>query len=251
MLSTGLTSTLVTVMGRTYRVFGYEGEGWFELLRKAGAFGEPHLADLANYVREDAVCLDVGANLGLYTLALSAMCPKGRVVAFEPDAPTFSALERTIEANGCKNVATLPTVVGNGGDCGTFVEDPDWRSSSHFVPGPGGTVAIGIDALNYGRVDVIKIDAEGSELDILEGALETIRRCRPVVIAEFNSFAFVFYRNITPRDALDRIFGMFPRVSYYDRNAGGELKPLVDREKFLRENLLGGFVDNLVLTVGP
>ena len=50
--------------------------------------------------------------------------------------------------------------------------------------------------LSLQRLDLIKIDVEGFELDVLKGALQTIRRFRPRIVAEFNSFALIANRNL-------------------------------------------------------
>lgn len=237
-----LSAAVVAILGRLYRVCGYRDEGWFKILSGVGAFSEPHLEDLRRLIRPDFVCLDVGANLGTYTLALAQLAHT--VLAFEPDRNAYAALQETMHGNDIRNVKTYPWVIGKENETGDFVEDSEWSSSSHFVPSArGGTIARSIDSFDLARLDFIKIDAEGSEIDILDGAVETLSRCRPLVMLEFNSFAFVHYRNIVPRAALDRIFGLFSKVGYYEN---GRVVPLADRELFLRNNMFKGFVDNLL-----
>lgn len=240
----------VKVLDKTFTVYGYPGEGWFEQLSTCGtADGFPgfNAQGLRTLVKPDAICLDIGASYGLITLALAQLAPNGSVWAFEPDLPSFKALGTTLDAANYKNVAASPYVIGRNEDIGRFVTDDEWRSSCHFIPDKNGTVtAHSIDSLKLDRVDFIKIDAEGSELDILQGAQETLRRCKPIVVMEFNSFALVYYRNTSPRFALDFIHHVFGNVSYFDRTQNGRITPLKDDEAFLRANLLTGFVDDLV-----
>jgi FkbM family methyltransferase len=242
-----LFHTPVKIFDRSYKVFGYSDEGWFNILARMGKYEEFNLYNLRPLIRPDAVCLDVGANLGCMTLAMASLAPEGKILAFEPDPKTWEALKLTVKASGYSNILSYPFALGVDGARGTFIEDAQWRSSSHFVPGVGEEFMVGIDSMNLPRVDLIKIDVEGAELDVLEGAQDTLQRCKPVVVMEFNSFAFVHYRSIVPRQALDRIFAIFPRVQYFDKRVG---KPMNIRDpvEFLRSNFLNGFVDDLVCT---
>ena len=101
------------------------------------------------------------------------------------------------------------------------------------------------------RVDFVKIDVEGAELDVLAGAVETMARFRPKVIMEFNSYALVHIREIIPRRALADICRVFDDM-YYFQDRTGYLIPLAktesDLEMFLHNNLLNGCVDDLLCT---
>ena len=205
------------------------------------------LQALHHWIKPDWICLDLGANMGTYMLAMSALAPRGLVWAFEPDPVLYGNLCRTIEANDIRNAFLYQTVVGIDNIRGEFVEDTEWRSSSHFMPGGGPCAARSIDSYNLDRVDLIKIDIEGSELDALAGAAETIERCNPLVLMEFNSFAFIHYRNIVPREALQTIRRTYPEIRFFNRQRS-QIELLVDDEAFLRNNLLTGFVDDLICT---
>jgi FkbM family methyltransferase len=245
-----MESTSLRILDRPYTVYGYPGEEWFEIMRGAESINQPHQNSLRQLVRPDAMCLDVGANLGIFSLTMSQLAPEGKVYSFEPDPKTFVALTTTLRENHIANVEPLEWVVGRAGEAGIFMEEPKCRSSSHFSPYKGGdVVAHSIDSMNLDRVDVIKIDAEGSEIDVLAGAIQTIGRCRPLVMMEFNSFAFIYYRDMSPRTALNSICNFFGDVQFYDRRNAGVLTKLDDREKFLCNNLLGGFVDDLLCSV--
>jgi FkbM family methyltransferase len=243
---TQMQSTPVKILDQTYDVFGYPNEGWFNILSQTGVYEEFNLNNLRPFIKPDSVCIDAGAFLGAMTLAMAQLAPHGKVYAFEPDPKSYAALQCTLNgANGTKNVVASPWTLGKRGARGCFVEDPAWRSSSHFVPGNGYLSTHAIDELDLQRVDLIKIDVEGAEMDVLDGAMETLARCKPVVIMEFNTFAFVHYRGLIPRIALGCICEIFPWVGYFEKRVGRLIK-LDDREAFLRNNFLGGFVDDLV-----
>jgi len=238
-------STIVKILDREYRIYGYPDEGWFKLLCTSPSFSEPPLEYLRGLIKKDWHCLDLGANLGMYSLALSQL--SNFVIAFEPDHKSFEAFKKTIEANRIINIDARRVAVAECGMTGHFIEDPVWRSSSHFVPDKEGfTLASGLDEMSLNHIEFIKIDIEGSELDALNGAHATLRVYKPIVLMEFNSFAFVHYRDILPRMALRHIFKIFPRVRYFDRHDNHKIKDLTDYEEFLRVNMLTGFVDNLL-----
>src|SRR5262245_36284407 len=197
-------STLeLPIFGVPRQIFGFEDDGWFQWLRQVGCYPEFNLENLRHLVRPDSICLDIGANIGVFTVALAALTNGdhgGHVHAFEGSETTFEALKRTVEP--WSNVTAYPWIVGTDGERGEFVEDPRMRSSSHFMParanGPPRT-SHSIDSLDLPRVDFMKIDVEGGELEVLDGAHETIERCNPIVLMEFNSFAMVHYYNMLPR----------------------------------------------------
>jgi FkbM family methyltransferase len=244
-----LASTRVHVFDRSFDIFGYRNEGWFNVFAQTGKYTGFNLESLKPYIKQDSVCLDVGANMGIMTLALAQLAPKGLVLAFEASEANYTGLIRTIDASGLDNIILYNWLVGKESTRGSFVEDPAWRSSGHFRPDPAGDrMMASIDSLDLPRVDFIKIDVEGAELDVLEGASNTIRRCRPTVMVEFNCFALIHYRELMPRQVLRRILDTFPKVCYFDKGTGVAV-PLLDPEKFLHANMFtNGFVDDLLCT---
>jgi FkbM family methyltransferase len=240
-----LASTNVRVFDRPYQVFGFPEEGWFNILASSGEYKEFNLDHLRQFINRDSVCLDIGANMGLMSLAMAVLAPEGEVYAFEASETTHDALRKTVEASGLHNIQTFPWIMGKDGMKGRFVEDEQWRSSSHYIPGEGGRVCKSVDSLGLPMVDFIKIDVEGAELDVLDGARETLSRFKPTVTLEFNSFAFVHYRDIIPRHALKKICSIFPNVGYFE-NRVGRIIELSDHEAFLQHNMFNGFVDDLI-----
>lgn len=95
------------------------------------------------------------------------------------------------------------------------------------------------------RLDFIKMDIEGFEIDALEGAKETIARLQPSAVIEFNSFASVAFRNINPRQLLDFVRSAFPYV-YYWTNGLTPIRNDAEALGFIHHNLVSaGCVDDL------
>jgi FkbM family methyltransferase len=145
-----------------------------------------------------AVFVDVGANLGLHTLAAGhAMRGRGRIHAFEPFAPTAALLRETVQINGLSDVVQIHQVAASDhmGRQKLFLG----AVSGHHSLFPLGTseaqetesVEVELvrldDALaDTAPVDLIKIDVEGAELDVLDGARSTIERSPEIaLVVEF------------------------------------------------------------------
>lgn len=144
--------------------------------------------------------VDVGANQGFYSL-LGARCvgSQGRVLAFEPADSERAKLVRNLAVNRHANVLVDPRAVGR--TCGTtqFHLCLDHQGSWSSIRRPADDVTartmlvqvpiatldrVVLEENGWIRVDLIKIDVEGGELDVLKGAEAVLAHCRPVILAE-------------------------------------------------------------------
>lgn len=139
-----------------------------------------------------AVVIDVGANIGHYTLlAASLVGPAGQVHAVECSPQTLAVLRGNMQRNRFQNVVIHPVAasgVRSTLDLNVTAIGLSWfnpHSNWPGVQGSGTTVtvpAVPVDDLVSGRVDVIKIDAEGVDLDVLKGMQRIFRENRHVSI---------------------------------------------------------------------
>lgn len=172
-----------------YNRSGYGGRGvyiWRDSL-------EPELAALSSFLRPGMCFIDVGANVGVYAIkAAKDVGENGLVIAVEPFIESAFQLSRNVQANGLQNLRLRNCCVGrstghlrlylNGGKPNSFgtlrIGDP--KSLSVFC--------ISLDDLcqweQIERLDYLKIDAEGAEAMIIEGACGAIKRFRPVIQLE-------------------------------------------------------------------
>jgi FkbM family methyltransferase len=160
-------------------------------LDKYGEVSHGEVVFLSQLIRPGMTILDVGANIGLLTLPFARLVrPGGRVIAFEPQRSIYQMLCGNLALNAIDNVFAHNSAVGR--QAGSITVPPiDYTLPGNFggvsigVSGAGETVPlVTIDSLALARCDFIKIDVEGMELDVLEGAGNTLRRFRPCLYLE-------------------------------------------------------------------
>jgi len=178
------------------------------LFKKGFSLVHSEIVFLTNVLRlcgNNLTVVDVGANVGTHALAFARVVgPQGTVHAFEPQRIIFNMLCGSVALNSITNLYCYNMAVG---DRQESIEIPqfDYTQPLNF-----GSIEFGprqrevlsqprrhdpnrvefvplttLDHFAFKRVDLMKIDAEGMELQVLDGAAETIRRCQPVLYVEF------------------------------------------------------------------
>lgn len=197
----------------------------------------------ARNIHAGMTAVDVGANFGYYSVLLAELVgADGTLLAIEPNPHAMDFLRRSIDLNGLLGRSQLEqvilsdqaaeaaslyvphhepknaTVVGPG-----FVANP---SSGYLVDVPVTT----LDQLceSSGRVDFIKIDAEGAEQRIFDAMEETIRRHKPIIVMEFNAARYTNSAQFV--DRLKNVYGTLRRLDFK-----GKTHP-VTTEELLSQN---------------
>lgn len=140
-----------------------------------------------DYLRPSDIVVDVGANIGTFTLTASGIAGAGRVTAIEAHPRIFGYLRENIALNGRGNVVAMNNAVS---DAEGVVEFSDsWSDVLNRIAASGGRVkvrAARLDTLLDDRsVDLLKIDIEGYELQALRGAPGTLARTRCVYFESY------------------------------------------------------------------
>jgi FkbM family methyltransferase len=171
-------------------------ENWHELL---DVLHEVFMLDqyqVRRFFEKDTIAIDAGANLGSFSVFAAQNAPEGNVYAFEPVSKTFGIAEKNVEPYPnieCfhvglgdketeKNIVTSPVAM-----LGSAFEDSGMPQAAQGDRGAGleramiTTIDAFVLARRIPRIDFIKIDTEGYEANILNGARQTIKKWRPVV----------------------------------------------------------------------
>lgn len=219
---------------------------------------DPEFLELCRQlVAEDAVCIDIGANIGVKSLFLSRHCPAGRVIAIEAAPTVADCLAMNIAANEATNVTIEQIAIGGCAGKGKFVQ-----ASAYGHLGDRGidvevtTLPALIDRLNLDRVDFVKIDVEGFELPILQSALDAFNRFETLVLLEMNAWCQIVYSNVNPREFAEWTLNHFSHVFRLRRE--GSADTLLDRIgkedllRLLRQNIMvDQCVTDLLVTNAP
>ena len=158
-----------------------------------GELSEPEIELFRQYLRPGMVAVDVGANIGTHTVCFAqSVGPSGRVLAFEPQGVLHQVLCGNAALNKCGNVMAEHKALG--AHAGTLVVPwLDYAREGNFGAlelgawTQGETVPLAtLDSYALNACHLIKIDVEGMERDVLEGARATISRHQPLLYVENN-----------------------------------------------------------------
>jgi FkbM family methyltransferase len=159
-------------------------------VHRIGWMGSAEKALLCSVVRHDSVVADVGANQGLYSLWLARVATDGHIYAFEPDPQLFQCLESNIRNNRLANISTMQAAVSNRSGTLAFAANELNRGDNRVRSNPDATssgaqvAAVTIDEIfGSSRLDLLKIDVQGFEIEVLLGAQKTLTSNPDLTIA--------------------------------------------------------------------
>ena len=146
-----------------------------------GEYSESEVALMADFIQPGDTVIDVGANIGDLTLPMARMVgASGKVYAFESHSANYHTLCANIALNQICTVKTINAFAGAADS------EPDAVYTSDIFP----VSTVTIDSLALSDCMLIKIDVEGHELEVLQGAAETISTHKPVLYFENDRKAY-------------------------------------------------------------
>lgn len=170
------------------------------------------------------VALDIGACIGDTTIPMARVVgAEGKVFAYEPHPPSYACL--VYNTRLWKNVCCYPYALGattgivgmrshpNLGATHLEAKAPDWFA-----------VCQTLDGLQLPRVDFIKLDVEGYELMVLDGGMDTIKRCRPIMWIETAGHGERYVSNCREK--------LFQRLKDLNYNCSPGFKTLQEDEQY-------------------
>lgn len=196
-----------------------------------GGFEDELHAFVGRRLRPGGVFCDVGANIGRYTMqAAACVGPTGRVVAFEAHPLTFGFLRRNVDATGLPGITAINAAVGRKAGEISMVFEPGDAGSTHVAdggPSRAGARAVTVpmvkldDALGEAgidRVDYLKIDVEGYELPVLQGARAVLERSPGIAVQTEIDVRHLRRFGQTPADIVGFMLplGLRPHVVEHD-----------------------------------
>lgn len=229
---------------------------------------EHQIAELSGFsqliwtvTRPDSIALDVGANIGISSLMLGMRLGRGKIYAFEPSPKNYEFLTKNLKNNGLENCETFCMAIGETAGELKFHESifgagSHVVSDEHLAHDTTPTISVPVHSidelakkLNITKLDFIKIDVEGHECAVLDGAKKTLASLKPVVFMEFNSWTTIAFGNTNPRELLTKFMNTFPYV--YNISKDGKISRIENSEQpilgFLHQNLVKhGCVDDLI-----
>lgn len=176
---------------------------------------EPHVLPLfLDAIKPGDYVLDVGANIGIYSLlAAQKTGDDGRVFSIEPVARNVQSLCAGVIGNDFRNVSVLPVAASDRASVIGVLRHMD--SSNGIVDanasGPGVAEYVPTQRLDVllaaiERLDIVKIDIEGHEPVAWPGLKALVSKHRPIIFSEFNPVAIRNHSRVAPESYLDALF---------------------------------------------
>jgi FkbM family methyltransferase len=179
----GVGVTLELRNGLRYRV--RSGTTDLAVVNEA-AILNPYLGPGYLQLSEDAIVIDVGANIGDFTVHVASLCPRGRIYAVEPLADNVEMIVLNSGLNGISNVEIVQVALG-ASEGEVEIDVAGSHSSTYYRTRDAATQRVRLTTLailmkehGIDRVDLLKMDCEGAEWDILPCSDEILPRIRQI-----------------------------------------------------------------------
>lgn len=208
-------------------------------------------------IQKGMVVLDVGANIGYFTLiAAKLVGEEGKVFAFEPEPYNFDLLVRNLKLNGYHNVIpTQKAISDKNGRATLFLDKTQWGlhslSRENVTNSNGNSIEVDVQTLDDffkdsgDRVDFAKIDVQGAELAVIQGMENIIENNKDLkMVVEFCPVDLIRFSS-SPEEFLNRLIGYGFKL--YQISESKERVVPVDIASLLKRYQRGGMT-NLLAT---
>ena len=198
---------------------------------------EPHVTDaIVKHLKSGEVFLDIGANIGYFTLlAASIVQDGGKVISFEPNPQNLQLLYSSIVENPFDNITIYPFAASNsrqiltlatGGSNGNVFDISLFQAENFYF-----VASIVVDELlqNEQQINVIKMDIEGHEPYAICGMDRLIKKHKPIIFTEFHPWCIRVYNKTEPQQYLERLTQYGYNISIIERvGEGGKITEAPD-----------------------
>ena len=191
-------------------------------------------------IKEGDVVLDIGANIGYYTLIFAKLVgEEGKVFAFEPEPENFALLKKNVEINGYKNVILVQKAVSNKTGRTKLYLCEESAGDHRIYDWLDGRQSIEIEVIRLddyfkdydGKIDFIKIDIQGAESEAIQGMSNLLDKNKTVkIITEFAPL-WLKRSGIEPEEFLKLLQKHDFKLYRVDKQ---KIKPLINLRKLLQ-----------------
>lgn len=209
---------------------------------------EPATVELFHtLVRPNDVALDIGANIGCTALLLSQLA--GKTICFEPSPSTYALLQSNVENAGAANVVLVNAGLGAKAADLSIAFNPANRSGGFVSDKPVAGHAIEAIKIVHGdehlkaafpstKINFVKIDVEGYELNVLNGLADTLANDRPVVTLELNHWCLNAFQRMSVPDFFDALRAKFPVLYAVGKRGARDLHTPADSYFVMHEHIV-------------
>ncbi|MGK7894542.1 MAG: FkbM family methyltransferase [Xenococcus sp. (in: cyanobacteria)] len=218
---------------------------------------EPKMVKLfQTLITEDDIVIDVGANIGCTSILFGELAKQ--VFSFEPSPTTFNLLQKNIKQSELENITLLNYALGSRETVSEITYAKSNRSGG-FISNKT-TIITGhitekikvkklddiIHDLNITKLNFIKIDVEGFEKEVIEGAKKTIDKFKPIIVLELNHWCLNAFQRITVPDFFDYLQSVFPILYAVEGDSYADLYEERDRYKVMYNHIINFKFSNIV-----
>jgi len=187
---------------------------------------------IKNIVLPDWICIDIGANIGYFTILMARKCK--HVYSFEPEPNNFKLLVSNIGLNQLLNVNWIEVAISDNRErTKLYLCDTDHGMHRLYKSKwcNGGSIKVltrDLDSFTLPRINLIKMDIEGAEYGALLGMVELLKRDKPLIIMEFHPLSIIEY-GVDPR----KVYDFIKKLGYTIRLIPNITQPLTYEELYV------------------
>ena len=182
---------------------------------------------------KDKTFVEVGAHVGYYAVRMAKLYK--HVIAIEPNPQSLECLIRNIELNKVSNISIIPVACGDRD--AEVLKLGLMEGGSSFLRRSVQTAEVQVKRLDelVDQGDVVKIDVEGWEEKVIQGATHLIDRCKPIIVVEHHEFEYY----PEAKGAYERIKSMLPNYRRFNLDCNRFAYVHEDKLKTLSKEVLG------------
>lgn len=194
---------IVNILGYELYFDLWENETLSNIIRDNGYYSKHDINILSTYLKNGGYFIDVGANIGWYTIIASKLIgDNGKVITFEPEPNNCRILNKNIHNNGCDNININTLGLGDESGIVPFYLNPEnfgdhsISSTTHlrcFNPKDPKEIKVSmirldtyLDIDEFKKVGLIKLDVQGSEAKALRGMARLLEKYKPPILMEYS-----------------------------------------------------------------